>query len=389
MKMFFGYLASMMMVLVSLFIVDIAVISIINLKTMGTKGILDVRDVSQSITCVDGTYSLESGMEDLLDKYSSFAMLIADNGEVVWEYAKPVEVPDHYDMKDVVSFARWYLKDYPVYTWASDDGIVVLGLPKKTVWKYPLDFNMTTISGLMRSVPYIIIINAVILILLPILITKHWINLRERSRTAWIAGVSHDIRTPLSLVLASVEKGSVAEKQCFKIRDLIGNLNTENKLDSGTGKWVDEKIALVPLLREIVCDYINSYGDEYTFEANIDESLGDFTVNADLSLIRRMIDNLITNAVLHNDGGCTIQVTLEPIINRSKTRISGAKLTVSDNGRGADAGKIKALNAGIKNNYLPEHGLGLRVVKEVAKKYRYPVRFSSNQGSFFKCEIYF
>ena len=64
-----------------------------------------------------------------------------------------------------------------------------------------------------------------------------------------------------------------------------------------------------------------------------------------------------------------------------------AKLTILDNGEGADEVKIKSLNAEIKSDYLPEHGLGIRVVKQVAKKYKYSVKFSSVPGEYFKSEL--
>ncbi len=382
----------MLLILLTLAIADVAAFTVIYLKTGNTKGKYDVENVSRNITCDVGEYTMDASAEEWLDGHSSFAMIIGADGDIVWEHAKPEDVPEHYDLTDVASFSRWYLSDYPVFTRIRDDGILVLGLPKGSVWKYAVDFNTTTVEGLFGILPYIAVVNAVILIVLPILITRHWLNAKERSRTEWIAGVSHDIRTPLSLVLGSVEKGSVAEQQCLRMRDLIGNLNTVNKLDAGTGRWDDKKVAVVPLLREIVCDYINSYGDDYVFEADMDECLEDFSVNADATLLRRMIDNLITNSVLHNGGGCTIKIALsspEKSLGACSMRFRkrGALLIICDNGNGADADRIKALNARVKSNYLPEHGLGLRVVKEVARKYKYPIRFSSVPGKYFKCEI--
>ena len=42
-------------------------------------------------------------------------------------------------------------------------------------------------------------------------------------------------------------------------------------------------------------------------------------------------------------------------------------LTIENDGLGCDAEKLKVLNAKLKPEYLPEHGLGIRVVKQVAK----------------------
>ena len=381
MKKISGYILSMLLVLVALVMANILVLGFIVLKPWGTKDALSAENISGGVTYENGTYYINPEVASKLDEHSSFAMILNNEGKVVWSYNCPSELPSSYELKDVASFSRWYLMDYPVYTQIRDEGLLILGLPKNSTWKYRFDFSMTTMTGLVSALPFIILIDIVLLILLPILITRHWLKAREKSRTEWIAGVSHDIRTPLSIVMGSVEKGSAAEKQCFRIRDLIGNLNTENKLDSGTGKWNKESIALAPLLREILCDYINTYEEDYTFNPEIDENLEDFKISADSALIRRMIDNLINNSILHNEKGCEIDVTLE------KAPGGKAKLTVLDNGEGADEVKIKSLNAEIKSDYLPEHGLGIRVVKQVAKKYKYSVKFSSVPGEYFKSEL--
>ncbi|MBR4670361.1 MAG: HAMP domain-containing histidine kinase [Butyrivibrio sp.] len=381
MKKISGYLLSMMLVLASLIVIDIFVLFFICVqKQENYLNTSHIEKVSKKIINADGEYQVDGSVYELLDKTGSFAMIIDDSGSVIWNHNMPSDIPDSYGIKDVASFTRWYLNDYPTYTWTRDDGILVIGHPKGSRWKYCLEINANTMDGMIKFGPYMFFANVLILLLLPFLITRKWMINREKARTEWIAGVSHDIRTPLSIVMGSVEKGSVEEKQCFKIRDLIGNLNTENKLEAGTGKWNNEKINLTSLLREILCDHINTYED-YSFDLQVDEKLENYSVQADHMLIRRMIENMITNSIVHNEKGCEISVKLS---ERGKSK---ARLVISDNGQGADDRKIKALNERIKNAYLPEHGLGIRVVKQVAKKYKYAVRFSSKENEYFRCEI--
>ncbi len=381
MKKLSGYLLSMMLVLASLIVIDIFVLFFICVqKQENYLNTSHIEKVSEKIINADGEYQVDGSVYELLDKTGSFAMIIDDSGSVIWNHNMPSDIPDSYGIKDVASFTRWYLNDYPTYTWTRDDGILVIGHPKGSRWKYCLEINANTMDGMIKFGPYMFFANVLILLLLPFLITRKWMINREKARTEWIAGVSHDIRTPLSIVMGSVEKGSVEEKQCFKIRDLIGNLNTENKLEAGTGKWNNEKINLTSLLREILCDYINTYED-YSFDLQVDEKLENYSIQADVMLIRRMLENIITNSIVHNEKGCEITATLS---DRGKGK---AKLVVSDNGQGASEQKIKQLNAKIKNAYLPEHGLGIRVVKQVAKKYKYVVRFSSEENEYFRCEI--
>ena len=183
--------------------------------------------------------------------------------------------------------------------------------------------------------------------------------------------------------MGNAEKGSIIEKQCFKIRDLVNNLNTENKLEGGTGKWNETDIKLAELLRELVCDYVNLNEEQYFYNLDIDSELEESVIRADVSLIRRMIDNLISNAVRHNEKGCEVNVSL------NKTSNNRMLMIISDNGMGVSEDELKKLNKHVKYDYLPEHGLGIRVVKQIGKRYRYKINFKSEKGKYFQCNILF
>ena len=71
------------------------------------------------------------------------------------------------------------------------------------------------------------------------------LNRRDSARTEWIAGVSHDIRTPLSLVMGYAsqleeddnlppearEKAAVIRSQSERIKSLVSDLNLASKLE--------------------------------------------------------------------------------------------------------------------------------------------------------------
>ena len=79
MKKFFGYLAAMLLILVTLAIVDVAAFTLIYLKTSNTKGKYDVENVSRNITYDGGGYTLDASTEEWLDGHSFFAMIIGEN----------------------------------------------------------------------------------------------------------------------------------------------------------------------------------------------------------------------------------------------------------------------------------------------------------------------
>lgn len=381
MKQFLRYLFTMGIVLVILIVIDLGVFTYMNIESDGTEYYFSIGNVSEKITKTGLDYVISDEAKAQIDQVNAFILLIGNDGNVSWQYNAPEYVPTHYTLADVASFSRWYLCEHPVYTWSRDDGILVVGLPQDSMWKFVINYPLSTFKKIVLSMPYIIICNLLVLFLLPLWITKRFEKTKEQKRSEWIAGVSHDIRTPLSIVMGHSENDPVIQRQCIKIKNLVSNLNTENKLEAGTGKWNEDKIKLASLVRDMVCDYANISDEKYGFDLDIDSSLEDKVIVADENLLKRMFDNLISNSIHHNENGCDIKISL------NKGQKDKVILIISDNGCGVTSKKLKEMNGRVKFNYLPEHGLGVRVVKQIAKKYRYQLKFHSEEGKYFTCEI--
>ena len=74
----------------------------------------------------DTAYSLSMEGEAEIDRINGFAFLMDDDGDVIWSYHLPEDVPTHFSLKQVVQFTRVYLNDYPVFVHIIDDGILVV-----------------------------------------------------------------------------------------------------------------------------------------------------------------------------------------------------------------------------------------------------------------------
>ena len=93
---------------------------------------------------------------------------------------------------------------------------------------------------------------------------------RDTARTEWIAGVSHDIRTPLALILgwaeqlqrdatlpaAARQKAGGICTQCEKIRSLIEDLNLTSKLQYGAQPLRRRSTQAGPFLRRVVAAFL-------------------------------------------------------------------------------------------------------------------------------------
>lgn len=346
----------------------------------------------------DGSFFMAKEGMDEIDSYHGFAMIIGNSGEILWKYKLPKELEQTYTLQDVAVFAKWYLKDYPVDIHVIEEGIFVLGRPKNTIWKYNISHSLGTMEALIKYMPFLLVADIFLLIVIPFAILHHQNRQKEMERTTWIAGASHDIRTPLSLVLGyadeigkesfdpeAVQKAQVIEEQAIRIRTLITNLNTENKLAYGMGNWHKEKLLLPALIREVICELMNrNLGEQYELDVNISEELEQFSIAGDRELIRRMLENLLNNAIVHNPQGCCISVALQ----KKKTGVfSWCELAISDNGCGVSREQLKKMRAPLRLEKLSEHGLGIRLVRRIAAMHHWSVKFSNHKDGGFCCRI--
>lgn len=177
-------------------------------------------------------------------------MLVDEGGAVVWQQGKPADVPDRYSLTDVAAFTRWYLSDYPVQVRVREDGLLVAGGPKGSHWKHPFVLDM----DVLKTIPFWFA-GLFLLALLGVLgLTAPGAGPPSsggNSRSGTLpfptgsTAISHDIRTPLSMVMGYAgqleadpvlpprrrAQAATIRRQSQTIRDLINDLNLTMRLD--------------------------------------------------------------------------------------------------------------------------------------------------------------
>lgn len=395
----------MVMMVAALLFTDLVVLALMVAQTDEGLTTIPLEEISRQLQRTAGEddnvhYSLSKQGMDIVDRFEGFVFLMEDTGNVVWSYHLPEELPLHYTVRQIVQFTRFYLEDYPVFTRIVEDGVLVVGLPRQTVWKYQLYFRIATVELLSKILPLLLLVNAVLLLLVPVILIRRDAHRREMQRTSWIAGVSHDIRTPLALVIGSADElAHMAERdmeiaaraqrikqQAIRIKTLVTNLNTSNKLAYGMGVWHREKVLLPAILRESICDMLNrDFDEKYDIDVRIEETLESLYVSGDAELIKRFIENLMNNAVGHNPQGCSIKISLT---QQHRFLFHKTVLEVSDNGCGVSREQLRAFRYARHSDKLPEHGLGVRLVRQIASFHHWHVSFYNNPENGFSCKIF-
>ena len=366
------------------------------LSRNGMPSYPDSEEIMEYLHKEKGEYRLAEEEAEKLSGAQQFAMLLDNGGNILWSEFLPKELRKSYTLQDVAKFTRYYLEDYPVRTYVVPEGLLIIGQKKEQIWKYTLEYNEGVIRNLIEFLPLFLLFNALILVSVPIWIQKKRAKQKEEERTEWIAGVSHDIRTPLAIALGNAEMIAAGteskeikeralriEKQGLRLRRLVENLNLFSKLSFGYGKLEKEKIQVSRFLRKTIAEMRNQTEDErMQFNLDIQEELQGLVLGFNENLMERALMNLLNNAVQHNPEGCEITVKL---YQDEKSHIF---LTVEDNGCGLEKAALERLN---RKNYewepsTGQHGLGLKIVKQVISRHRWKVRFEEgSQGGFLCC----
>ena len=357
----------------------------------------DSEEIMEHLHKEKGEYRLAEEESKKLSGAQQFAMLLDNGGNILWSEFLPKELRKSYTLQDVAKFTRYYLEDYPVRTYVVPEGLLIIGQKKELIWKYTLEYKEGVIRNLIEFLPLFLLFNALILVSVPIWIQRKRAKQKEEERTEWIAGVSHDIRTPLAIVLGNAEMIAATteskeikerairiEKQGLRLRRLVENLNLFSKLSFGYGNLEKEKIQVSRFLRKAIAEMRNQTEDERVqFNLDIEEDLQGLVLGFNENLMERALMNLLYNAVQHNPEGCEITVKL---YQDEKAHVF---LQVEDNGCGLEKAALKRLN---KKNYewepsTGQHGLGLKIVKQVISRHRWKVQFGEGSQGGFLCRI--
>lgn len=350
-----------------------------------------------------------------------WAVYLDMEGDRVWDVDAPDEIPERFTVQDVAVFAKGYLAGYPVFIRNTDDGMLVLGYPQDSYIKLPSNYySLRSIKTFPFFVMGILAADLAILFLAyyyskrkilknaepiitsivtlgngrPASLSMHGelsgiadsvnkasaiLSRQNQARANWISGVSHDIRTPLSMIMGYAERiahensadshirreAEIIRQQSVKIRELVQDFNLISSLEYEMQPLHKSPVSLAGLLRSYTAELLNTgLPGKYSINIGITPAAETVLFDCDARLISRAVGNLVQNSISHNPDGCDIALALD-------CTDESISLSVSDNGIGLSTEKLKELNE--KPHYMEStddrldlrHGLGLILVRQI------------------------
>lgn len=196
----------------------------------------------------------------------------------------------------------------------------------------------------------------------------------ETLKTDFFSNVSHEIKTPLSVIQNNAEllqlEGINEEKskECSenilqatkRLSNLITNMLKLNKLEKQTIKPVPQRYDLCAQLSECALQFEDAWEQKnIEFEVDMEEKA---LIEADPGLLELVWTNLLSNAIKFTPSGGTITLT-------QISDDEGITVSVADTGCGMDEKTMKRIfekfYQGDTSHSTEGNGLGLALVKRI------------------------
>ncbi len=228
----------------------------------------------------------------------------------------------------------------------------------------------------------------------------------ESLRTQFFANITHDFRTPLNVILASIQlckfyfdrethPGAInlskhlktMRQNCYRLMRLVNNLIDTTKIDVGFLKKYSCNHNIVKIVEDItlsIKEFTENKGINLYFEKNAQEII----LACDVDKIERIMLNLISNAIKFTEKGGSIFIMIQD-------RGESVLISVKDTGIGIPKEKQQSIferfvqveQTLVKNT--DGSGIGLSMVKSFVEMHGGSIRIVSEfgKGSEFLVEL--
>ena len=232
---------------------------------------------------------------------------------------------------------------------------------------------------------------------------KEELSKTEELQKDLMANVSHDLKTPLTMIKAYAElifdiniddkekcksNLNIIIEEVNRLNDLVNDILALTKVENDLDKLDISNFDLIKLIKRIVKQHnIYVIKDGYSIEF-IHDNVDKLMINADKKKIEQVIYNLLNNAL--NYTGSDKKVIIKVVEDEKDYTIM-----VIDSGKGIDKKEIDHIfdryYRSKKNHkrYVYGTGLGLSIVKNILLLHNYPygVKSTKNKGTIFYFKI--
>ncbi|MCD4735776.1 MAG: response regulator, partial [Bacteroidales bacterium] len=229
----------------------------------------------------------------------------------------------------------------------------------------------------------------------------------DKMKSRFFANISHEFRTPLTLIMRPLEKVlskiedtqhkkdlDVAKKYAGKLQHLINNLLTISKLESGKMQLRTSEIDILKLINNYVQAF-ESLAKQKNITLNFTNGKEKIKTFVDREKFEQILNNLLSNAFKFTGEGGVIKVSvgswqsaagIKPTEDWRLQTGQWAEIKISDTGCGIAPKHINHIFDRFyqakqeDNSFYEGTGIGLALTKELVELHYGIIKFDSDQG---------
>ncbi|MBK7632259.1 MAG: response regulator [Ignavibacteriales bacterium] len=213
----------------------------------------------------------------------------------------------------------------------------------------------------------------------------------DEMKSRFFANISHEFRTPLTLILGPVkqiiertketrtkEDLNLVHRNANRLLGLVNQLLDISKIESGNMKLQTTPINIIPYLKALVLSF-TSYAERKRISLNFVSDVDEIIVYIDKDKFEKIINNILSNAFKFTPDDGLIKV----VVNQHNENL---KITVSDTGVGIPQEKLQKIFDRfyqVDGSHTREQegtGIGLSLTKELIELHKGNIEVESEEG---------
>lgn len=224
----------------------------------------------------------------------------------------------------------------------------------------------------------------------------------DEIKSHFFANISHEFRTPLTLILGPVkqiiertketktkEDLNLVHRNANRLLGLVNQLLDISKIESGNMKLQTTPINIIPYLKALVLSF-TSYAERKRISLKFISDLDELTVYIDKDKFEKIINNILSNAFKFTPDGGTIEVKVKPSsfppLVKGELKGGSVEISVTDTGVGIPKEKLRKIFDRfyqVDGSHTREQegtGIGLSLTKELIELHKGKIEVESEEG---------
>ncbi len=212
----------------------------------------------------------------------------------------------------------------------------------------------------------------------------------DQLKSRFFANISHEFRTPLTLILGPIKKVmeqtgevdtkkdlTVVQRNANRLYELVNQLLDISKLEAGKMELKTKYVDIIPILKGLVLSFV-SLAETKKLELHFNSFIKSLHMFVDVDTLRQIINNLLSNAIKFTPEGGKVEVDVSKKGNSVEIKISDTGVGISQKRLNKIFDRFYQVD-GNQTREFKGTGIGLSLTKELVELHKGKITVESEE----------